>query len=253
MISSEQRKEQILARVNTEGYVQVTALAEMLGVTTATIRSDLTEMEKDGLLHRVHGSAMSVSPIATERLLLDKEKENIDKKKRIGKAAQKFLCGVDNIFVLSGSTVMAFVKEMDHSLNMSVFTVSLPTASHICSYPNISVHFLGGVVHHQSLSVRGEYSSQMIDSINIPLLFLGADGLSDDMVTCSNVEEAIFTKRLVSSSMKTILLCDSSKFGRSGVGRICSYSDIDVLITDSDILPSDLDALRRSGVEVITV
>ena len=249
-----QRRDMILEMVNRDGYVSVTRLAELCGVTPVTIRVDLTSMEKDGLLYRVHGSAMSRNPVAPERSTKDKRIINAEVKSRIGKAAANLVSENDNVFISAGSTMLAFCEELRFKAGFTVFTPSIQVAALLSTNPEISVHMLGGEVRYKSQSVRGEYSKGVLDSINTAMLFFGADGIDEQYgITCSTVEEALFMHEAFETAMKVVLLCDSSKFGKHGVGRICKLDRIDILVTDSGIPESYKELFASSGVEVIIV
>lgn len=252
MISVSQRRKIILDRVNQSGYMQVVDLADLFSVTQATIRSDLAAMERDGLLSRVHGSAMSKSRIARERTTDDKRRINAEAKEKIGKKALELISDNDSVFVAAGSTVLAFCEQIPSDKRLTIFTPSIQIAALLSPCPNITVHLLGGIVHHQSLSVRGEYSDGVLETVNCNIFFFGADGIDHDgVITCSTVEEAMFMKKALSCSMKTVLLCDSSKIGRSGVGRICDMKVLDTLIIDQGISRADRRKFESQGVELV--
>lgn len=252
MISFVQRRQIILNKVNMEGYAQVADLAESLNVTQATIRSDLRAMEKEGLLFRAHGSAMSKNPVAREMTTQDKININYEAKSRIGRAALKLVHGSETIMLLPGSTVYAFGEQLDPSFQLSVFTTALPVALLLASRKNISVKILGGNVVPSSMAVHAEYSEEILENIVSSVMFFGADGISNkNGITCATVEEAIFMHKLMKTALKSVLLCDSSKIGKVGAGRICWMGDIDVLITDSSISKKDVKDFEANGVEVV--
>src|SRR5437763_14807210 len=66
-VYAEERLQQIIERARARGRVRVTDLARDLTVTPETIRRDLTGLERQGLLRRVHGHAISVSRLGFER------------------------------------------------------------------------------------------------------------------------------------------------------------------------------------------
>jgi DeoR family fructose operon transcriptional repressor len=49
-----------------------------------------------------------------------------------------------------------------------------------------------------------------------------------------------------------VALADASKFGIETAVRFAGPSDVDVVITDSAVAPSDRRALTRAGIEVVT-
>ncbi len=252
MISANQRRDIILDKVNRSGYVQVAELAKMLEVTTATIRTDLSAMEKEGRLTRVHGSAMSNSSIARERTTGDKSLICSDEKCRIALAALSHIQDGDSIFLAAGSTVAALSENLPPQYRLNIFTPCLQVAAKLASNSNYTVHLFGGVVHCESVSVRGEYSPELMDSMDGVKLFFGADGISPDgSVSCSTIEEALFTRKLMRRASRIILLSDSSKLGRCGSGRICTMAALDLFITDKALPEESCKAFAEQGAEVI--
>ena len=103
-----------------------------------------------------------------------------------------------------------------------------------------------------SLSVVGVYTSQFFEQITCSKLFLGVDGIDLDYgITNSNIEEALLNIKMIEASQRTIIMADSSKFGRRGFGRICNLDRIDVIITDSGITASVARAIEDAGIELI--
>ena len=95
---------------------------------------------------------------------------------------------------------------------------------------------LGGTVHMKSLSVLGEEAARSLDDCICSKLFFGADGIDSNFgITCATAEEAALTQKMMRASAKSVVLADSSKFGRRGFGRICSMERIDCIVTDDGI------------------
>jgi DeoR family transcriptional regulator of aga operon len=91
-----------------------------------------------------------------------------------------------------------------------------------------------------------------LENITCSKVFLGVDGVDLDFgVTTSNVEEAELNKAMMGVALKTVVLCDSSKFGRKGFGKICGLDKIDVVVTDEGVSPSMIQLLEEQGIEVL--
>jgi DeoR family transcriptional regulator of aga operon len=83
---------------------------------------------------------------------------------------------------------------------------------------------------------------------------MGVDGIDLEYgVTNSNIEEAILNKKMMEASLKTIVLADSTKFGKRGFGKICNIDEIDVIITDSEISAPIAKSIKELGIELIIV
>ena len=252
MISIAERHKHILDCLARDGYVRVAEMAKELDVTTVTIRKDLKYLEEKKLLYRTHGSASPVNPQTQEVEVREKEKIHIDEKRRIAMAAAQLIEPDDSIIIASGSTVQMLGDFIQPQGHLTVVTSSLKAAVQLNSMDRVDVIQLGGNVRKNSLSVVGVYTSQFFEQITCSKLFLGVDGIDLDYgITNSNIEEALLNIKMIEASQRTIIMADSSKFGRRGFGRICNLDRIDVIITDSGITASVARAIEDAGIELI--
>ena len=147
-----------------------------------------------------------------------------------------------------------FAEQIIPTSHLTVVTASLKTALLLNAVNNIEVIQLGGTVRKNSFSVIGDYTSQFFEQITCSKLFLGVDGIDLEYgITNSNIEEAILNKKMIEASLRTIILADSSKFGRRGFGKICNLDRIDVIITDSGISKSMAQSIEEMGIELMIV
>jgi DeoR family transcriptional regulator of aga operon len=252
MASIAERHKFILDTLQKEGFVRVTDVANVLNVTTATIRNDLKFLEDKKLLFRTHGSASFINPHTSDLNLTEKEKIKINEKKRIAQAAYGLIEKNDSIIIGAGSTVFALAEQIKPGDFLTVVTASLKVSIMLSEYTNASVIQLGGTIRKNSVSVIGDYTSRFFDDITCSKVFLGVDGIDADFgITNSNIEEAQLNKRMIDASLKTIILTDSSKFGKKGFGRICSLDRIDVIVTDPDITDSMAKIIENIGIKLV--
>lgn len=252
MLSIAERHKIILEKLQKEGFVKVVDIARELDVTTVTIRKDLKLLEDKGLLFKTHGSASPVNPHIVDRHVSEKERLHMSEKERIGKAAAKMIDANDAIIVNSGSTIFAFVDKIRPEGTLTLVTPCVKVTLGMCDVENVNIFQLGGMFHSRSLSVVGNYAAHLLENVSCSKLFLGVDGIDLDWgVTTSNVDEAELNKAMMKAASKTIVLCDSSKFGKRGFGRICDVEAIDVIITDAGIPPAVRQKLEEQGVGVV--
>ncbi|MDR1865220.1 MAG: DeoR/GlpR family DNA-binding transcription regulator [Bacteroidales bacterium] len=252
MASIAERHKYILDTLQKEGFVKITDVAAMLKVTTATIRHDLKFLEKKKLLFRTHGSASSINPHTIDLNLTEKEKINIKEKRKIAQAAYRLVEKDDSIIVGAGSTVFAFAEQIQPSDHLTVVTASLKVSILLNELNDTNVIQLGGSIRKNSVSVIGDYTSRFFDDVTCSKLFLGVDGIDSEFgITNSNIEEAQLNKRMIDASLKTIILADSSKFGKRGFGRICNLDRVDTIITDDGIAEAMSRMIENLGIELI--
>ena len=83
---------------------------------------------------------------------------------------------------------------------------------------------------------------------------MGADAIDLSFgVTTSSIVEASRDRKMMDAAKKTVLLVDSSKFGKKGFSKICDCSRIDQIITDDKIPQAYHDALQELGIEITIV
>lgn len=252
MISIAERHIFIKEQLAKNGFIRVQDIADQLGVTGATIRKDLRILESQNVLHRTHGSASPVRSHVADVSIDEKSVRNIVEKQAIARAAQKLLKKDDSILMASGSTVTAFAGLLKPVGSINVVTPSLGIAVQMLRKDNAKVLMLGGEMYKNSVSVRGSYAETGLKYVCCSKLFVGCDGLDLDIgVTCATVEEARLTHAMMAVCSQTVLLTDSTKFGRKGFGKISTVEDIDIIITDSGIPESLKNKIEDLGVQII--
>ena len=254
MTTLPQRHEHIITKLKNEGVVKVIDLCNELQVSTVTIRKDLKLLEDKKMLFRTHGGATKSNPYTADRPVNVKEKINPDEKLRIGMAAADLIQADDCIIIASGTTVLSLAKNLRLQGNLTVITAALNIAAELMHHPQIEIILLGGLLRKSSSSVTGIYAEKVLEDFSCSKLFLGVDGIDIDFgLTTTNIMEAQLNRKMIDTAQKTIVLADSTKFGKRGFGKICRIEDIDQIITDSGISDHTQELLKSMGIEVTIV
>lgn len=242
----------ILEELLKQGSLLVSELAERLDVSSVTIRKDLTELERAGKLYRSHGKAILINPFANNRSVNEKEGLNAEEKQQIGLEAAKLVSPNDSILLASGTTIHALARNLHATDKLTVVSASLQATELLAQNDNVDIIQLGGVVRHSSLSVVGQYADMILKGCSFSKLYLGVDGIDLDFgISTTDMNEAELNRSMIRTAQKTIVLADSSKFGRRGFARICSMDDIDMIITDSHISAQLVREIEELGIELI--
>lgn len=249
-----ERHKEILLRINKDGQIKVQDLCDDFQVSPVTARKDLKLLEEKGLLYRMHGGATLNDPYATDRHVNDKEKIHLSEKMKIAAAGAKMVNANDSILIASGTTVLFLAKNIQPKENLTVITSALNVALELNKHLGIEVILLGGVLRKRSSSVTGLYAEDNLSDFSCSKLFLGVDGIDLEFgLTTTNVMEAHLNRKMIEVSQKTIVLADSTKFGKRGFGRICGFDHIDEIITDSGISDFTKKTLEDYGIKVTIV
>ncbi|MGJ7030983.1 DeoR/GlpR family DNA-binding transcription regulator [Niabella hirudinis] len=251
MSSLIERHQHIMNSLKKKGMVQVLDLCQELDVSSVTIRKDLQFLEDKNQLFRTHGGATLSNPYIGDRPVMEKVSIQSTEKEKIGQYAAGLIEPNDCILIASGTTVFYFAKHIQPKGNVTVITAALNVAMEIAHHPGIEVIQLGGIMRKTSSSVTGIYAEKILEDFSCSKLFLGVDGIDTEFgLTTTNMMEAQLNRKMIAASRKTIVLADSSKFGKRGFGKICGLDDIEQIITDSNISPHIVDELRAGGIEV---
>lgn len=235
-----------------QDVLQVSDLAEQLNVSPVTIRKDLTALEKEGKLYRSHGRAIAINPFAVNCSVNEKELLNMEEKHRIGMEAAKLIEYNDSIIIASGTTIHAFSKCIKPKHRLMVVSAALPASTNLSQIDGIDVVQLGGNLRQSSLSVVGQYSESLLCDTSFSKLFLGVDGIDFDYgISTTDLSEALLNRQMIEAAQRTIVLADSSKFGRRGFAKICDMETVDTIITDSNLRAADRDRIEELGIELI--
>ena len=245
------RHQIILDKLNKEKYLEVLDLCKILDVSAVTIRKDLRLLEEKGLLFRTHGGASLENPYINEKAINEKEKISVEEKKGIAQAAAELIDENDSVMIASGTTVQALAKYIKPKNKLTVITPSLYVVLYLINHKNIEILQLGGYIRQSSASVVGNYAVQILENVSCSKLFLGVDGIDLEYgLSTTNLEEAQLNKKMLTSAQKTIVLADSSKFGKKSFARICALDEIDEIITDKGISATIIKKLEEIGVTV---
>jgi len=254
MISQTERHQFILNKLHKEGFVNVLELFKELDVSSVTIRKDLKLLEDKQLLFRTHGGATTNNPYMVDRPVNEKEKLQSGEKMKIGAVAAQSIQANDSIIIASGTTVLAFAKNILPKENLTVITASLPIAMELIKHPNAEIIQLGGILRKSSSSVTGPYAQKILTDFFCSKVFLGVDGIDLEFgITTTSVLEAHLNRQMIEVSQKVIVLSDSTKFGKRGFGRICGLEEVDQIITDSGLSDHFVNQLESRGIEVTIV
>lgn len=249
---AEERQAAIANRARSQGRVEVTDLAEAFDVSTETVRRDLAALERNGLLRRVHGGAITVDLLGFEPALNIREAAQVEEKSRIAEAALDFVPSSGAIAIDAGSSTQRLAEILPPGRELTVVTNSLPIASTLAGRKELTVHLTGGRVRGRTLATVDETALAFLRNICVDVAFLGTNGFSPDRgLSTPDAAESAVKAAFVAASRRRILLADHTKFGQDHFARFAELADLDVIVTDSDLSPNAVDALVAAGPKVV--
>lgn len=247
---AEQRKQQILAALQRTPAVRAADLGETLRVSVASIRRDLADLERSGLLKRTHGGAVRNDLAAFEPSLAQKEDQYNAEKAAIAKLAVSFIQHGDTVFLDAGSTTRQIAVELRHHRGLTVVTNALNIASELAS-SKVDVILTGGHLRRGVLSQVGPIAERTIAGLHVDKLFLAANGVDlAKGITTPNILEAQTKRTMVENAREVVLVADHTKFGRITFGHVCRLEQLHAIVTDDGVPDRFATALAERGLKL---
>jgi DeoR family transcriptional regulator, fructose operon transcriptional repressor len=234
-----------------QGSVDVADLARRYGVTTETIRRDLSDMQSRNLLRRVHGGAVPVERISHEPMLAAREVVNAEEKLRIATKAVDEVPERGSVIIDSGSTTQRLAAVFPVDRDVHVVTNSLTAAVTLSRRGLGQLTVLGGAVRTNTLAMVDETTRAELQHMTVDVLFTSCDGLSfQHGLTTPYREEHMIKRAMIERARRVVALVDQSKFGNVQMFSFAAFDEIDVLVTDTRADPEAAAILSSDGTSV---
>jgi len=249
---AEERRFRIREILSRQRTVMASELIRMLGVTAATVRRDLAVLQKEGVLVRSHGGAVSRTSSTSFQPSYDAlGRINRAEKQAIAWEAERLILDGEAIFLEGSTTVYELARRLLHR-RLTVITNSPPIIELFQRSQHVSVISTGGELQKDVFYLSGVWAQTALAEIRVDKAVLGVSAIDPAYgVSTASPAEAQIKKMILKAARVSIALADHSKFGNQGFAYVCPITDIDILVTDSATDPKYLNPLRESGLQVI--
>lgn len=249
---SNARTAYIMEQLQSNGSVQVTALAAELGVSEVSVRRYLAKLEREGLLVRFYGGAILPQSLVPDVSFQDKSTSNLEEKQRIAAAAAALVADGNTIALAAGTTVAAMIPLLAAKKNLTVVTNAINVAWELAQRPNVRLVVTGGIVRESSFALCGRGAEQPLRDLFVDLTFIGANGVSPvHGFTTPIPEEAHVHRLMLSRAARSVVVVDHTKWGQVAFAQIAPPADVKTVITSVGAPPDMVETFRRLGVQVI--
>ncbi len=232
-------------------------LCEVYGISVNTVRRDLNTLVARGSAKKVYGGAVTLRSFASdgkmkpsefrERLLRNKKG-----KSRIAATAATLVHEKDIIFLDSGSTAYRVIKHLEGISDVTVITNSIAAVNEAMAFPDIHLIVVPGILKRSTSSTFGTNCVQFLENYNIDVAFLACTAVSEQFYVCNSfIEEYALKKAVLEKSLRSYLLVDSTKFGKSALMTYGTVDDFDAIITEEEPEESFVEGCRERNCEII--
>ena len=229
----EERQEKILEILEENNYITAVKLAKTLYSSLPTIRRDLNELNRKGLIIRNHGGAKKID---SEKIVMPIEfRKTVNKKekRKLCEKACSFIKDNDLIFIDASTTTLQMTEFLNASSQITVVTNSI-LVSTILTKKGIKTYLTGGELQQNSMCYAGSFAENFIKQFNFNAVFFSCHGVdTNDNVLDTSLIETTLRKTLLQQTEKSIFLCDSSKFGAKAPYNLTNLNALNVVITDN--------------------
>lgn len=249
------RESAILELLTSENKVEVSVLAERLGVSQVTIRKDLDELERRGLILREHGYAVLRSADDIQSRIA----YHYDEKRRIAERAAELVTDGSTIMIESGSCCALLADVLaERRRDLTIITNSAFIASYIRGKCNFQIILLGGVYQPEAQVMVGPLVRLCAEEFFVSHFFIGVDGYSEQ-IGFTNLDHlrAAAVRDMARQAEKVVVLTESEKFSRRSVVALnlpqSNPPQPRIVVTNRNIPQNVLESLESKGMEIILV
>ncbi|BCL73331.1 Glycerol-3-phosphate regulon repressor [Vibrio nigripulchritudo MADA3029] len=246
-----QRHHEILALLDEQGFLSTEAFVETFNVSPQTIRRDLNELAKQGLISRHHGGASLYSSTENEAYSTRKVSHQ-EEKARIAAELVKKIPNGSSLFIDIGTTTEAVATALLNHKDLKVVTNNINVASILMAKEDFTVIIAGGQIRNKDGGIIGEATREFIEQFRMDFGIIGISGIdSDGSLLDFDYSEVKIAQAIIASSRQTLLAADSSKFNRGAMVNLGHISQVDSLFTDEMPAAELVEVIKQHEVELL--
>ena len=251
-MAADNRKQQILDLIKTNGSVKVAELSTLLDVSEVTVRNYLADMESKGLLSRVHGGAVSSYKPYYSMNMTQRLETNQTQKVEIAQKISAMIEPNDTIMLNSGTTTLLTFRKFPTDYNLNIVTNSIAIALEASGNPNYNVVLIGGSINTKYQFSYGHDAIAQLRNYHAEKLILSVDGVDAKRgFTTYYDKEASIDRAMIEQCDYCIIAADGSKFGNNAFAKISDISVADCIVTNDNTSDDVVSDFRKSGIEII--
>jgi DeoR family transcriptional regulator, fructose operon transcriptional repressor len=248
---AEERRQEMAVVIRQDGRGDVSELADRFEVTPETIRRDLTDLERQGVLRRVHGGAIPIERFRAEPGIAEKVASMAKEKSLIASAALAFVPERGTVLLDAGTTTLA-LAEVFPDRELTVFTNAMAVGLELAIRRNLQLYLIGGRVRGRTLADVDEWALRQLADLRVDVAFIGTNGLTVTRgLSTPDPAEAAVKRAMCQAAQQVVVVADHTKVGEEDAVRFAFIEDVDALVTDTGLALAHRQALEEAGVEVV--
>jgi DeoR/GlpR family transcriptional regulator of sugar metabolism len=246
--------EEVLRLLETRDSVHVAELAKAFSVSEVTVRSDLSQMARQGLVARVRGGVRPLQRGQSELGFDFRLRLEVERKRAIAQAAAAMVDEGEAVALDSSTTAYYLALELRAKQELVVVTNGLLIAAALADAAGITVLVTGGMLRLHAMSLVGGLGADVLRATRISKGFLGARGLSLERGLMDlNPDEVQIKSEMAAACERVIGILDGTKWHRTALLPFVATDQLDAIVTDTSAPKAEIEAWRNAGVEINSV
>lgn len=246
------RHERILSLLESRGFVSIGSLAKSFAVSEQTVRRDLNELERRGLVTRYHGGA-GLPPVTGDVDYDKRKRSHAKEKQRIAALVASQIPEGATIFIDIGTTMEAVAEALLQHRRLTVVTNHLTVATILNRRRDFQVILAGGVLKHNDQATTGEATREFLEKFRVGYGIFGIGGINEDGDLMDyDFRDIGVSTTAMKISRKRLVALDHSKFAADAIVRVAHLRDIDMIFTDAPPPQRMAAMLRENAVQLLT-
>jgi DeoR/GlpR family transcriptional regulator of sugar metabolism len=246
-----ERRNVIIEYLEEHESATVEELAKRLDVTPMTIRRDLQYLEDTNVETRTFGGAVLKSRLTTEVPYKDKSISQKKEKDRISEYAAALVQNGQIVLLDAGTTCMEIAKKLKAKNDLTIITTDVMIAAYLSSTSDFKILCTGGYVQNSTGTCIGAKATEFLRDINVDISFIGASSVDIERgMSTPTFEKSEVKLQMIKSTEKSVLVTDSSKFGKRSFSKVCDLNEFDLIITDSNIKNELIEKLKAQEINI---
>lgn len=251
-LSSVERQERIVQLLQQQERLSLNDVCELFSISVATARRDFEALAETGKVRRVHGGVVPLQRALPESPILQRQLEQQDEKRRIGRLAAELVKDGETIVLTGGTTTLEVAHCLKDREKLTVITNSLPIANALADTPQISMVVLGGVFRHSEKSLIGHITEQAIADLRADKIIMGIRAINMEQgLTNDHVPETSTDRAMLRAAREVIVVADHTKFGVVSTAFVAPLNVVNTLITDTQTPTIYVSALQAMNIRVL--
>jgi DeoR/GlpR family transcriptional regulator of sugar metabolism len=252
-LARNERMRRVLELLETRDSVHVSELSNEFLVSEVTVRQDLSELARRGLVARVRGGVRALQRGQSELAFDLRLRLQADEKRAIARAAAKLVGDGEAVALDSSTSAYYLALELSGKRELVVVTNGLLIAAALADSPGVSVLLTGGMLRLPAMSVVGDLGADVLRRTRINKGFFGARGLNLERGLMDlNPDEVRVKQEMAAACDRVIGIFDGTKWKRSALLSFVPTERVDAIVTDASAPDDAVKAWRDRGVDVTT-